>query len=218
MKKDLSGKVFGRWVVLEEVLNYKGQSKHRYWLCECTCGNKSKVQQGSLTSGRSKSCGCLSREILARGNNRTHGKSDTKEYRSWSLMKQRCYDKNRPDYHHYGGRGITVCNRWLESFENFYGDMGDCPEGFQLDRQDNKKNFSLENCKWVCSGEKSGNRAINKNNHSGVKGVSLEAKTGRWLAMLRGKEKIILCKTFTSFEDAVKARKEAEISYFGEEK
>lgn len=141
-----SNDVFGRLTALEEVA--AGD-----WLCQCTCGNKVVVRWYRLLSGNNKSCGCLKRSVLGdhtrrhgRANSRITGYSD-RAYGVWQAMKDRCNNPNRKDYHRYGGRGIGVCERWL-SFENFLADMGEPPEGKTLDRLDNDKGYSPDNCAW----------------------------------------------------------------------
>lgn len=88
----------------------------------------------------------------------SHGMSKTKIWYTWMNMKARCYNKNRHDYHQYGGRGIKVCQSWLESFLNFYNDMGNIPDNHSLDRINNEKNYSKENCRWASKKEQSENR------------------------------------------------------------
>lgn len=90
-----------------------------------------------------------------------HGLSDIKEYNAWRQMKSRCNNENHKRFKDYGGRGIKVCLEWSESFEKFYEDMGECPEGFSLDRIENDKNYSKENCKWSTPKEQSSNRRSN---------------------------------------------------------
>jgi hypothetical protein len=127
-------------------------------LCECDCGEIIDVDYYKLKSGHSKSCGCY-RKINSKKLFTTHGRSKTKEYRSWRHMLSRCYNKNHPRYEDWGGRGISVCARWATSFELFFKDMGPCPKDkYSLDRINNNKNYSPSNCRWASAKEQNANK------------------------------------------------------------
>ena len=155
---NLIGNRYNRFIVISfsEVKN--GHSK---WNCKCDCGNEKIVLGHSLISGRSQSCGCLQKELASKyslGIKTLGIKKYTKEYTSWGGMKQRCYNINNPDYKNYGGRGITVCDRWLESFENFIDDMGLKPTPqHSIDRINNNLGYSSENCRWATSKQQNNN-------------------------------------------------------------
>ena len=139
--KDLMGKKFRRLTVIR--LGEKLNNGEHFWLCQCKCGNLIKVRGGHLRNGHTKSCGCLRKEQL-----KTHGMSQKLEYKSWAKLKGRCLNKNIPNYKDYGGRGITICEEWKNSFETFYKDMGNRPKGTSIDRIDNNENYCKENCRW----------------------------------------------------------------------
>lgn len=148
-KYHLKDKRFERLYVVD------GPFPGRYWECLCDCGNTVFVKTGPLVRGNNKSCGCLFRPADWTA---THGMSKNTTYKAWLGAKQRCTNPNYPKYHRYGGRGITICKRWLDSFENFLEDMGERPTGLTLDRIDNDKGYSKENCRWTTLKEQNRNR------------------------------------------------------------
>ena len=162
------GERFGRWTILEEggerVYPRPGggaSHRHRLWRCVCDCGNYGNPSEASLRRGQSQSCGCLTRERSSEKHLR-HGLTGTSEYASWQAMLSRCRNPNNPRWNHYGGRGISVCPEW-EGFETFLEDMGSRPSlEHSLDRRDNDKGYSPENCRWATSHEQMTNRGCTR--------------------------------------------------------
>lgn len=155
---DLSGKRFGRLVVL----NREFTGSHRtFWKCRCDCGNEKTTDGVSLKDGRCQSCGCLAREMVS-ARSKTHGLSKSKFYRVWRGMLNRCLNHNQKCYPRYGGRGIKIDERWLK-FENFRDDMlPSYQEGLMLERRDNEKNYSKDNCEWATQLVQANNTRTNK--------------------------------------------------------
>jgi len=145
----LAGKRFGRLQVVSETL--MRQSRKIIWLCHCDCGKYAYVTRTDLQTGHTQSCGCLHREQTGRIK-LSHGQSRVGKtsslYMRWAQMIQRCNNPDHPRFKDYGGRGITVCARWL-AFENFAADMGEPPAGMMLDRENNDGNYEPGNCRWV---------------------------------------------------------------------
>lgn len=158
--KDLTGKTFGRWTVI----GYAGKSSLRMslWNCRCECGMIGLVRSGHLKNGASKSCGCLISEVTTIRNT-IHGGHNLREYASWQKLKYRCLNVDDNAYDRYGGRGITVCERWANSFENFFADMGPRPsDKHSIDRINNDGNYEPGNCRWATAREQNLNQRRNR--------------------------------------------------------
>jgi len=145
---------FGRLVVMSPAAASGG---HRRLVCRCDCGTVRSFRETHLMAGATKSCGCLMREA-ASTRLRRHGKTKTPEYGIWKTMKSRCGNRNTQSYVNYGGRGITVCDRWKNSFEAFLLDMGERPSrAHSIDRRDGTKGYSPDNCRWATPMEQAAN-------------------------------------------------------------
>lgn len=207
---DLLGKKFSRLIVIEQV---KGKSNAR-WVCLCDCGNTTVASSVALRNGSIKSCGCLRNE-LNRQRSLKHGLRKHPLYPTWCAMKARCSNPNHEDYHNYGGRGITVCDRWINSFENFYEDMGERPEGMSLDRIDVNGNYCKDNCRWASKSVQTFNQRTLLTNTSGRTGVTYRKETDKWRAIITYNKHRFNLGTFETFEEAVAAREAAELKYYG---
>jgi len=165
MKKlDLTGQRFERLVVIGEAPHEVG--KHARWRCKCDCGNVIELRCTSLTSGTTKSCGCYNADKGKKSLTK-HGMYYHSSYQTWRRMMTRCYNPNSEDYPEYGGRGITVCERWHD-VKNFIEDMGVRPKAASIDRIENDKGYQPGNCRWSNPVEQANN--TRKNVHVEVDG------------------------------------------------
>jgi hypothetical protein len=152
---NIAGQRFGRLTALAlhpERERYGNHYCFALWICRCDCGTECIVRGGHLRGGKTMSCGCLQRERVTK-----HGRHDTPAYCSWRSMKKRCLDPRHCRYPLYGGRGIAVCEEWLD-FKNFYTSMCDRPNGQTLDRINSNGNYEPGNCRWATAYEQTHNR------------------------------------------------------------
>lgn len=206
---DLKDKVYGLLTVVsfDGVLRTASGRTRAMWGCMCECGNSCVVQNGQLTSGRTKSCGCLKRRKKTE-----YYASPT--YKSWHMMKQRCNNSNYDRYDYYGGRGISYQESW-EDFKVFLDEMGVRPDNTTLDRIDVNGNYTKDNCRWATTSEQAYNKNMQENNISGKTGVQKDVRNDSWIATIQYKSKQIHLGSFPTFELAVSAREQGEIKYYG---
>lgn len=162
---DITGQTFGRLKVLHK--HPENDSLNRVcWVCECSCGTIVTINGWAIRSGNTKSCGCYANDLriqLGKAN-RTHGMTNTPEYKTWDSMKERCNNPNSSQYLNYGGRGIRVCDSWYNSFEAFYRDMGPRPsDKHSIDRRDNDGHYDPGNCRWALMEVQANNKRNNVN-------------------------------------------------------
>lgn len=152
---DVSGQRYGRLVAIS--FSRRNSTGNTLWNCKCDCGNELEVLLPSLRRGNTRSCGCWLKELRIERKT-THGKKRTRAWLSWASMRARCLNQKNPAYKDYGGRGIVICQRWLDSFQNFFDDMGDRPDGLSLERIDVNGNYEPGNCKWATDKEQTRNQ------------------------------------------------------------
>ncbi len=157
-----SGDKYGRLTIIKEVEPHIQPSNKtiRKFNCLCECGNETNVLLDNLRNNNTRSCGCYNKE-KSKKQLTTHGLRYHPLYKTWDNMKTRCYNSNYIRYKDWGGRGIKVCDRWLNSFENFLSDMGERPTlKHSIDRIDNNRNYEPSNCRWATPHQQSQNRRI----------------------------------------------------------
>jgi len=155
--EDLTGNSYGRLTVVRKDAS---KGKH-YWFCDCSCGKTNIVRADILKERRTLSCGCYQKEFASKQHTK-HGLRETPEYIAWNNMKNRCLNEHHQNYKDYGGRGISVCDRWYY-FENFYEDMGKKPSRkHSIERMDNDKGYSSGNCKWALRSTQMNNTRRNR--------------------------------------------------------
>lgn len=211
---NMIGNAYQRWLVTQ--VGFRS-GKQRMVKAVCECGVERVVSKSALLSGHSISCGCYAAEQISKVLT-THGQSGvTNTYNSWANMVQRCTNPNHTQYHDYGGRGIGFPTKW-KTFEGFFEDMGECPEGLTIERHDVNLSYSIENCSWEDMHTQAWNRRTFKNNTSGKTGVVFNKRQGSWVSTINFKSVKFHLGTYDSYEDAVEARVAAEIKYYGKPK
>ena len=156
--QDKIGKQFGNLTILEIFYKHIYNQNVTFSKCKCKCGKIKDIRFNSIRMGHTTSCGCLRKETC-KNINLSHNLSNTPEYRAWMSMKQRCLNSKNEKYPHYGGRGIKICQRWIDSFENFLLDVGLKPSSkHSLDRKNVDGNYTPKNCHWATAKEQGRNK------------------------------------------------------------
>lgn len=217
MKKlDLNGKKFHNLLVVKR-LGSNGDGKTT-WLCVCDCGKEKEVVGTELKNNRVKSCGCLTGKLISEAKIK-HGAScrdnTTIEYKAWSNMKDRCLNEKNKAYKNYGGRGIKICEKWINSFEQFVSDMGHRMTSEQsLDRIDNDGDYEPINCRWATNSEQNRNKRTKVNKKTKTKGVFYRESTGKFEVRIMIDGVRYSLGVYESLKDAINARKDAELKYW----
>lgn len=160
--KDISGQKFGRLTTLHRLHNY--HKKGTYWLCVCECGNLTEIYLGSLQRGTTTSCGCYHKEIVTKLATK-YKNHNVRMYRIWNNLRDKCYNENNKAYKYYGKRGIKICDKWLNSFDIFYdwAMANGYDDNLTIDRIDNNKGYSPNNCRWTTMKQQNRNKRSNRN-------------------------------------------------------
>lgn len=215
-KNDLINQRFGRLLVLREVP--RNETKRLSFECICDCGNFKIVASKELRNGHTKSCGCIKKELISKRNkeNAIHGKSKERIYKIWCGIKDRCLNENTKDYCNYGGKGVNICDRWKNSFQLFYEDMGEPPtKKHQIDRIDPLGNYEPFNCRWVTPQQNSYNKSKSRKSKNKYKGV-VKVKENKFIAQVTKNKKYYYLGTFVSEKEAAKAYNDKAKELFGE--
>lgn len=227
-KINLTGKVFDRWTVISEAGRAPGRQVK--WFCRCVCGKEREVLGTHLRAGNSTSCGCVKKKRPTPGDRTdrvsrsTCKVSSDRFYQIWNGMKQRTSNPNHPSFNYYGGRGITVCERWLD-FGGFHEDThADYLKHVEeygeadttLDRLNSDGNYEPSNCRWATRTEQARNRRTRSDSSTGVTGVGWHADKCKWQAYITPAGKLLHLGYFEKKTDAVEARKAAEEKFFGQ--
>jgi hypothetical protein len=202
---DRTGQIFGKLTVLEQA--GRDKLKKVLWRCRCECGNETVVVSGSLVTGNTTSCGCVLKEAITK-----HGGVGKGSYNTWRAMIRRCTISTDKDYPRYGGKGVSVCARWLD-YANFVADMGEPVGDETLDRRDVYGHYTPENCRWAGVKTQNRNVRLRATSKTGYIGVSIVGK--KFMAKITVGKKAYYSKMFFTVEEAAAARKELERLHWG---
>ena len=202
LERDITPKLVGETYMKYATKN--SRQRNRFGIYECPyCGKEWEVETIRVTGGYTKSCGCQ------RGkSNKKHGLSLSRFYSIWHNMLDRCYNKNSKRFNDYGGRGIKVCGEWLDikNFVDWVDNKSNWEEGLTLDRIDNDKGYSPENCRWVDRATQGLNQRMKKNNTSGFVGVNWKKDKNKWVVNIKHHKVLKYVGGFKTKEEAVLAR------------
>lgn len=186
MSLDLVGRQFTDLFVK----SYAGSNgKRSLWLCVCVCGKEVILDSHKLNTSHTKSCGCRRKK--------RNGYHSHPLYHTWMNLLARCYNEKNPSYKNYGGRGIQVCERWKNSFENFIKDIGEKPPNTSLDRIDNNGSYAPDNCRWSTKSQQVKNRRCRAENQSNLEGVWYDKNKNWWLVKFNNKEEAEAAKLYS---------------------
>lgn len=217
--KDINGQRFGRLKVLE--FSHLDRFNKAQWRCLCDCGNETIVASAALRRGNTKSCGCYRKEIekiasVTHGMTKENGKVSVL-YSRWLDMKKRCNNEKNKEYKNYGARGIKVCREWEYDYPSFHkwAVENGFDETLTLDRKDVNKGYSPGNCRWVTITEQAKNKRVNPKNKTGVSGVVFKSERQKYNVRIGVNGKRIYVGDYDTIEEAVEARRLAEVRYWG---
>lgn len=186
-----------------------------YYNVTCDCGVTKILSGSQLRNGSTKSCGCYKESLLGR-KIENHGLSNTKEYSIWTSIICRTSHPIKSTRKWYYDKGVKISEEWRNSFLKFYEDMGECPDGFTIDRIDPDGDYCKENCRWASVELQSINKGLSSNNTSGNTGVSFDKNSGKWVAYIYRNWKRYHLGTFSSKEEAIDARVKGEETYWSD--
>lgn len=215
---ELEGQVFNGMRVLTRVENSK--ENRTMWRVKCFCGKDFTVSGTRIRNGKIKSCGCILEKKGEEAVAYTHGGTGTRLYSIWGDIKGRCYRENNVRFSDYGGRGIVVCDEWKDDFQAFqeWSMNNGYRDELSIDRINNDKGYSPDNCRWTTSVEQNRNKRVHKNSRSGVSGVQWQKQNKKWIAVINTGDKSlgrIHLGSFSRIDEAIRVRRDAELKHWG---